>query len=432
MDRNIWLKVVPDPISGLIDIRSVLPIVETREFQSLRDKRQLGMTYLVFPAATHSRFIHSLGAYKATKSLADRWRLQGLINEEERRGLPIYALLHDIGHGAFSHTTEDFCDLDNNQMSLKIVRERFKPYIADSGADPMLVETLVSHEHLLSKAVHDKNLGMEKLDYLERDGYYTLSSRPPGIEYLRNYVYYDGGEIAIDGKVAEYALEALDFYMKMYKEVYLRKSLVIAQRMFHKMVYRLILAGELFARNLPHMTDSELLALFYGSSEPLVQKLYARLRERGLFKEAISIRPEAFIGETRIAYKSIRVFGATPEEMHHLINSPFLQRRNNAELEETEAKIAKISGIPADSLLVVPVFYPERFRAKDVLIYEMGKKLCSLKERRPAHFQSMEETARSYTALRICTQEEYREKLSSPAVSSAVIDLVLTPSGLTK
>src|SRR3989338_6690134 len=115
--------------------------------------------------------------------------------------------------------------------------------------------------------------------------------------------------------------------------------------------------------------------------------------------------------------------------MHHLINSPFLQRRNHAELEETEAKIAKISGIPADSLLVVPVFYPERFRAKDVLIYEMGKKLCSLKERRPAHFQSMEETARSYTALRICTQEEYREKLSSPAVSSAVIDLVLTPSG---
>ncbi len=316
-------------------------------------------------------------------------------------------------------------------MSLKVVRERLRPAIEASEADPELVEALVSHENPLSKAVYDKNLGMEKLDYLERDGYYTLSSRPPGIEYLRSYIYYTEEEVAIDGKVAEYALETLDFYMKMYKEVYLRKSLVIAQRMFHKMVHRLILGQELAAKNLPQMTDSELLGLFASSKDQLVEKLYGCLRERKLFKEAIVIRPESFVPETRIAYKSIRVYGASPGEMRHLIASPVLQRKNHLGLEKLEIKVAEIAGLPSESVLVVPVFYPERFQAKDVLICEMGQKLGSLKERRPAHFRSMEETARSYTALRICAPEEYRERLSSPPVSNAVIDLVLTQSGLT-
>ncbi|MBU6500289.1 MAG: hypothetical protein KGJ89_00425 [Patescibacteria group bacterium] len=66
-------KVVADPLYGIIDIRPVLPMIETEEFQLLGDKRQLGMSYLTFPSATHTRRAHSLGAYHATRELADRW-----------------------------------------------------------------------------------------------------------------------------------------------------------------------------------------------------------------------------------------------------------------------------------------------------------------------------------------------------------------------
>src|SRR5438445_364940 len=104
-------KVVVDPIYGIIDIRPVLAMVETEEFQALGDKRQLGMSYLTFPSATHSRKAHSLGSYHATRKLVDKWIAYGFIDKREGDALAGYALYHDIGHPAFSHVTEPLCPM---------------------------------------------------------------------------------------------------------------------------------------------------------------------------------------------------------------------------------------------------------------------------------------------------------------------------------
>src|SRR4030042_1315877 len=240
--RDLSPKVVADPISGLVDIRPVLPLVETPQFQALADKRQLGMTYLVFRSATHTRFAHCLGAYKATCELADRWLLAGSIDQRWRDALAVYALLHDVGHPAFSHVTEDFCEMDDDEMTMHLIDHELRDAIGACGVEFPLVYALASHQHELYRAVHDKNVGMEKLDYLERDGFYTVYGRPPGVEYLRKYVYWVDHKVAIDEKVADHAIDAQNFYMKMYKGVYLRKSLVSAQRMFHKAVHRLIVS----------------------------------------------------------------------------------------------------------------------------------------------------------------------------------------------
>src|SRR5271168_5435470 len=115
-------KVIADPIYGIIDVRPVVPMIDTKEFQALGDKRQLGMSYLTFPSATHTRKAHSLGAYHATRILADRWVEFGLITEREADALAGYALYHDIGHPAFSHVTEDLCGKDNDESSLEIIK----------------------------------------------------------------------------------------------------------------------------------------------------------------------------------------------------------------------------------------------------------------------------------------------------------------------
>jgi len=419
------IKLVTDPICGIIDFSRVLPMVEAREFQALADKRQLGMTYLVFRSALHTRFNHCLGAYYAMCILADKWLLQGVITKEERDALVAYALYHDIGHPAFSHVTEDFCELDDDEMTVDLIQNILRGVIEACGINSELVEALAKHENPLYLAVHDKNLGMEKLDYLERDGFYTLNSRPPGIDYLRNYIYFVDGRVAIDEKVVEHALDTTTFYMKMYKEVYFRKALVVAQRMFHKAVYHLILAKELFPPDLPGMTDSELLALMITSQDNVVRDMYRCLRERKLFKEAIVIRSEELVGETRVADKDIKVFGVSREDMGRLVEAPLLQKKNQAGLTRLEDTISEAAGLPKGNVLVVPVFNPERFRAKDVMIYGSDKKLHSLRERRPAHFDSMEETARSYAALRICVREEYRRVMSSPKIAKEVLRLVL-------
>ena len=200
-------KVVADPIYGIIDIRPVLPMVETREFQAFGDKRQLGMAYLTFPSATHTRKAHSLGAYHATRELADWWIKRGFINAREGDALAGYALYHDVGHPAFSHVTEPLCRIPkhkkgmsmNGAMSLEIIR-RSKKQIEQCGIDFKLLEAMAAHTNPLYLAVSDKNLGMEKLDYLERDGLFTILSRPVGVEYLRHHIYFIDGSLAIDGK----------------------------------------------------------------------------------------------------------------------------------------------------------------------------------------------------------------------------------------
>ena len=203
-------KVVADPIYGIIDIRPVLPMVETEEFQILGDKRQLGMAYLTFPSATHSRKAHSLGSYHATRELADRWIKRGFINATQANALAGYALYHDIGHPAFSHVTENLCAQPkgtkgmsiNSALSFKFI-QKLKKNIEACGIDFTLLERMAHHENPLADAVGDKNLGMEKLDYLERDGFFTILSRPVGVDYLRQHIYFIDGRLAIDEKAIE-------------------------------------------------------------------------------------------------------------------------------------------------------------------------------------------------------------------------------------
>lgn len=416
-------KVIADPVYGIYDMRPVLPMVETKEFQALADKRQLGMSYLIFPSATHTRMAHSFGAYHATRDLTDRWVDFDLINQEEADALTGYALYHDIGHPAFSHVTEDLCRKDNDGLGLDIAH-RLKDKIEACGINYKLFEDIMSHKNKLYLAVHDKNLGMEKLDYLERDGLYTILSRPAGIDYLRKHIYFMKGEIMIDEKVVDNAIEVQNFYLKMYKNVYLRKASVIAQRMFQKMVYHLIREGKLTPDDLPNLTDSELIGIMRVSESPVVRSLYQNLKERELFREAIVIRHEKFIHAENVAGKAIQSFGLSESEVARLADSKNFQNKNQEGLHNLEEKIAGISGIPEEAVLAVPVFNAWRFKAKDIAIYsERG--ISSVEQRYPAHFKNMEEIAHSYFAFRICTLEQYRAKLSAPKVAKEIFDLVV-------
>jgi HD superfamily phosphohydrolase len=417
-------KVIADPIYGIFDVRPVLAMIETKEFQSLGDKRQLGMSYLIFPSATHTRRAHSLGTYHAARVLADRWTEFGMVKKDEADALAGYALYHDIGHPTFSHVTEGLCLEDNDNLGIGIIR-RLKKEIEACGIKYAVLEKLARHENPLYLGVHDKNLGMDKLDYLERDGMFTILSRPAGVEYLRRHIYFVNGELAIDEKVIDNAIDVQNFYLKMYKNVYLRKASAIAQRMMQKTVYHLISAGEVKASDLPLLTDSELIGIIYFSKDPVVKFLYGLLKSRELFRETIVIRPESFARNEPKQEKAKVVFGVAEDGMDKLMTSNALGQNNMARLEKLEDKIAEIAEIPKNNVLLVPVFDPKRFTAKDIKIYTYGGKLDSLKERHPAHFKNMEEVAQSYFALRICTLEKYRKILSAPRVAKQAFDLVM-------
>jgi HD superfamily phosphohydrolase len=272
--------------------------------------------------------------------------------------------------------------------------------------------------------VHDKNLGMEKLDYLERDGMVTVLSRPPGVEYLRKHIYFMDGGLVIDEKVVDNAIELQNFYLKMYKNVYLRKASAIAQGMLQKMTHLMLKNGTITQEALPKFTDSELLGLLAASNDPEVATLYALFRARELFQEAIAVRPSRFAETYSVAGKPIAVFGLDDAELLRIASSPALQMNNQESLRELESAIAETAGIPATHLLIVPLSQSYRFEIKDVRIYSETNGFSSLKERYPAHFKNSEEVATSYTTFRICTTEKYRKLLSEPERAKAVLELI--------
>lgn len=400
-------KVIYDPISGVVDIHSVVAMVDTPQFQLLRGKRQLSLTELVFPSAQYSRFEHSIGSFAATRLLADRWVKLDIINIEMRRALMGYALYHDIGHAAFSHLTEDFCG-DHKIRTCDIVAD-LRGTIEKCDINFDLMMSLVSHKNPLHQAVSDKNIGIEKLDYLERDGLYTGVGCPTGVEYLRKYMYFVDGHVAIDEKMVDHVIDTMRFYMEMYKGVYLRKCLVIAQRTFHKLLYYLVENHELDPQLLPEMTDAELLGIISITKHLGAKELYRRIRHRDLLKEAVVIRSEEQVLETRTLEKPICVLGLSEERMQKVMHSKNLRKENHASLEKLENMIAHLLKLDRDQVALVPALYADRFVSTDVMIYGSDGALHSLRERRPMAFESMEETARSYAAVRICVPDEFRE-----------------------
>lgn len=414
-------KIVSDPILGLIDISKVLPMVDAQPFQSLAYKYQLGLAFLLFPSATHSRKQHCLGAYQRTKDLMRRWVEAGMVTKDQAQTAATFALYHDIGHGPFSHTVEPLFDLlpgakktklrADDAMGIEIVKGLRKE-IEETGADFEAVLKLFKHEDPLYLAVHDKNLGMEKFDYLTRDAFYTINEMP-GVDYLSRYIYFVNGQVAVDERVIDQAKTIQDFYLKMSKHVYLRKKSAILQRLVQKMAYALVEEG-MSVHDIWKLTDFGLMGRFEISENPLIKNYYSRLMAGQFPKMAIELRYEQFVqSDEEHRDKSLLTFGLPEAVLNKILEQEDVSSIKR--LADFEDGIAKLAGIPKESVVVVPQMSHHRFVPEEVKVYGRDGKIVLLSDFYPHHFQSLIEYGRSHQVLRICTFPEHRDKLSQNA-----------------
>jgi HD superfamily phosphohydrolase len=417
-------KLIFDPLWGIIDITEFLPMIDTPQFQELGFKFQLGVTSLLFPAATHTRKQHSFGALKRTQDLTARWTQAGMITLKEARTLNAFALWHDLGHGPFSHVveavTQERWGRDHDENGALII-DRLRPAVEASGIEFKELKRLFTHENPLYLGVHDKNLGAEKLDYLARDAYYTLGEQP-GVEYLAGHTYFIDGQIMVDEKVIDQAKAIQEFYVKMYKLVYLRKNSAIAQRLIQKMTAELLKTNPINEDRFWSLTDYGLMGLFETSANEAVQVYYDRFMRRDLPKTAISFRPEAFAGIDTKTDKGQIMLGLTEDELLRLTASPYLS--SPSALEQVEAEIEQLAGLPAHSVVVLPPTTPERFVPQDITIYTRTKP-AKLSDYYADHYRALREEGLSYMALRICTFGAGRQILSRPAVAHDIRSYLL-------
>lgn len=424
MDRMIFHG---DPFLDAIDCTEVEPIVDHPAFQRLGFIKQLGLAHLIFRQAQHTRLQHSLGAYERTKERMRMWCKLGIVDRETARDIEIFGLVHDIGHGPYSHTIEGVTSIDHDERGLQRLAELEK-VINRCGGNYQRIKRLFSHRDPLYKAVHDKNLGTEKFDYLERDSAHTNSGKPQ-FRDLPYHIKFMKGEIVIDYRddLLDAALHIQEFYMDMYKNVYMQTNSLILSRLMQKLVFHLLKAGELNENQLWEMVDADLDAEILNSKQSWIVSGGQKLRNRQWPKVAISIKQPRFAESETFenGKKIMSVFSVSARRMKKL--AAFFHR-NPRRIAEAEKEIEKEFGFPEHSVLIVPIADSQRFKAQQVKVYKEGEGISSLEKWRPEGVARLNEIAQSYMCLRVAVDPEHRERLANKTVSKAVLKYLLSES----
>lgn len=406
-------KLIYDPLWGLVDITEFISLIDTPQFQSLGFKYQLGTTNFIFPAATHTRKQHSLGALRRTQDLCQRWLEMGFINKKEAKMIKAFALLHDIGHGPFSHVveevTKEIWGRDHDQNGAKII-STLKDPIEQVGIDFNEFQKFFDHTNPLYLAVHDKNLGSEKLDYLSRDAFYTLGEKP-GVEYLAQHTYFLDGEVLIDEKAIDSAKLLQDFYVRMFKMVYLRKNSTISQRLLQRLTAKLLEQEAISETKLWSLTDFGLLGRLEGTKSTEIKQEVKRFLNRDFPSTAIAFKIDQFLGVESGQHKAQKIFGISREQMLKLLNSKELSTPSS--IRKIETQLEKDLKMPENSILISPANSMHRFTPKDVKVYSKRGEIYNLSDYFESHFKAIEEEGDSYTVIRICTFKENRHALLS-------------------
>ncbi|MGB9176833.1 MAG: HD domain-containing protein [Methanoregula sp.] len=283
------MKIIKDPVHGYIEVEDfLLALLDSPPLQRLRYVRQLGFSYLVYPGANHTRFEHSLG----TMFLADAAARRFGLSDKDRRLVVAAGLLHDIGHGPFSHASEplieEFLNMTHDDIG-HIVSQGTSGLLQEHGIDPGELCRIVKGNHRLSGIIHG-DLDVDRMDYLLRDAYYT--GAPYGTvdaqRLIRYLIQTPDGETVLDENGVNAAESLLISRTLMRPSVYFHHVSRIGESMFQLAILEHTGGGrEEAVRQLMTMDDPTCMHALRTSQSPVARELADRLYGRRLYKRAL-------------------------------------------------------------------------------------------------------------------------------------------------
>ena len=235
-------KIINDPVyDGFLSIEDpvILAVIEHPWFQRQRRIKQLGLTYLVYPGAMHTRFSHMLGALNLMGRALEVLRQKGVkITDDECRGAKLAILLHDIGHGPFSHTSERvLVDVHHETLTLMMM-QRINGEMG--GALDTAIDIFANRypKHFLHQLVSSQ-LDMDRLDYLGRDSFFTgVSEGIVGTDRIISMLNVHDDELVVDEK-GIYSVEKFIISRRlMYWQVYMHKAVIAADQLLLNAIRR--------------------------------------------------------------------------------------------------------------------------------------------------------------------------------------------------
>jgi HD superfamily phosphohydrolase len=244
-------KIINDPVHGFITIDHslLLQIIAHPYYQRLRRIYQMAFAHLVYPGAVHTRLHHSLGAYHLMGNALTELKSKGIqISEEEELSSKIAILLHDIGHGPFSHALENVLikNVHHEALSLRIMNILNEEF---NGQLQTAIDIFTnSHEKRFLHQLISGQLDVDRMDYLTRDSFFTgVSEGVIGYDRIIKMLTVHGGELMVEEKAIYSTEKFLVSRRLMYWQVYLHKTVLCAEKIMVKIIER---AKELINKNI--------------------------------------------------------------------------------------------------------------------------------------------------------------------------------------
>ena len=315
LERTPEVKVLRDPIHGYIhiDLKVVWDCLNTREFQRLRRIHQLGGDFQVYHTAEHTRFSHSLGVYEIVRRMVREIPdIAESFSEYEKCTAMLAGLLHDIGHGPFSHAFESVSSCRHETFTQRILLEDSEIHRVLADADPRLpqdIAAIIAYRHpndLLNQLVSGQ-LDADRMDYLLRDAYFTGTSYGTfDMERILRTIRVRGRRMAVKESgihsVEDYIMARYHMYWQVYLHPVARSYETIISMIFRRMKEQWQKDADAFSRLemfVPFLQDGpagiedlyvlDESAALYGFSllehgdDPVLRDLASRARSRRLF-----------------------------------------------------------------------------------------------------------------------------------------------------
>jgi len=384
------MKIIKDPVHGYIEVAPfALDLLDSAILQRLRYIRQLGFSYLVYPGANHTRFEHSLG----TLYLANVMARQLNLAEDDQKLVAAAALIHDIGHGPFSHAIEpvmeELCGRTHHDASWFLGDGDLTVCMERHGISLKEISAVISGDHPLSGIIHGE-LDVDRMDYLLRDAHYT--GAPYGTvdahRLIRNTCLSDG-YIALEEGGINAAESLLIARTLMRPAVYFHHVSRIAEMMLSASVYaHLEREPGTDPAAFMRLDDSGCMQSLLCSPSEVARMLALQIYHRQLYKRAL------YVGWEQVSAAMIA------KEI------PLAKRRS------ISVEIAEAAGVEAHEVLVdIPVF--PRSMSVHVMIRNRHR-LLGLEEISPL-VTTLNETRRGQWRLGVYTPPDHVQAVAAAA-----------------
>lgn len=236
-----YRKIINDPVYGFITINNelILKVISHPYYQRLRRIQQMAMAHFVFPGAVHSRMLHSLGAYHLMCNALDELRSKGFdISNSEDEAAKIAILLHDIGHGPFSHALEhSLTSAGHEKISLILMQHMNEEF---NGKLQMAIDIFTNrYEKKFLYQLVSGQLDVDRMDYLTRDSFFSgVNEGSIAYDRIIKMLTVHNGDLMIEEK-GIYSIEKFLVSRRlMYWQVYLHKTVLVAEKMLINTINR--------------------------------------------------------------------------------------------------------------------------------------------------------------------------------------------------